>query len=247
MTGRYHVPPGFLFFSEATNRLAAGMWGGLPQPIPIRQTKQTNIADRYPWRRLSLGFGPWQEQARKRLTRAAMDGELPVYVMTENSEPVVVSTGVLAILPKSRGGLGDVSPRVPLKIAHESEALFRKLTTGYLVVRETDFSAWYEAEHAHGRWESQRSRKKIHGGRPPKQTPSLENTILRLVRDEEWRADAPISILYRILVEKSFDPPSPDTLARLIDRLHLKTGEPRLYRSKRRPPRPQRSRKTSAL
>jgi hypothetical protein len=287
-----HAPPGFLFFSEATNRLAAGMWGGLPQPIPIRQTKQTHIKDfhikdfekrtkrirkkgQHPWRRLSLGFGPWCEQARKRLTGAAIDEELLVYITAENAEPVVVPAGVLAILPKSRGGLGDIPFRVslktitaeiskpksathssiwPIRNARESEALFRMLTTGRLVVRETDFLAWYEAEHARGqwesqrsRWESQRSRKKIHGGRPPKQTKSLENTILGLVRDEEWRADTPISTLHRILVEKGLDPPSPDTLSRLIDRLHLKTGEPGLYRSKRRSPRPQRSRKTSAL
>src|SRR5260370_10148484 len=236
-----HAPPGFLFFLEATNRLAAGMWGGLPQPEPVREIKKTKIADfesndtvvfdlsdgppgggRYPWRRLSLGFGPWCEQARKRLTGAAIDEELLVYITAENAEPVVVPAGVLAILPKSRGGLGDIPFRVslktitaeiskpksathssiwPIRNARESEALFRMLTTGRLVVRETDFLAWYEAEHARGQWESQRSRKKILGGRPSKQTKSLENTILGLVRDEEWQADAPISTLHRILVE----------------------------------------------
>src|SRR5258708_3956354 len=121
-----HAPPGFLFFLEATNRFAAGMWGGLGD-IPFRVSLKT--------------------------------------ITAEISKPKSATHSSIW----------------PIRNARESEALFRMLTTGRLVVRETDFLAWYEAEHARGQWESQRSRKKILGGRPSKQTKSLENTILGLV------------------------------------------------------------------
>jgi len=225
-------PPGLLRFSEATNRLAAGMWGGLPRPLPVQQIKQTD-------RNVSVGFGPWGEQARQRLTRAAVDGELPVYVVAEGAERVVVPTDVLASLPKSRGGLSDIPSRVPLKVARRSDALFRILTTGCLVVGETEFLVWYKAERTRGQWSSQRSRAKLHGGRPTKQTERLSSSILTLVHDGKWRADAPIVVLHHILsAEEGLNVPSPDTLGRLIDRLFLETGEPGLHRPQRRSPKP---------
>ncbi len=35
------APRGFLRFSEAISRLEEGMWGGLPQPDPVRNIKRT--------------------------------------------------------------------------------------------------------------------------------------------------------------------------------------------------------------
>src|SRR5882672_10479680 len=68
------VPEGFLRFSEAVNRLAKGMWGGLQRPVPVATTK--HIAQN-----LSVGFGLWREQAGQRLRAVSLKGELLVYVI----------------------------------------------------------------------------------------------------------------------------------------------------------------------
>ena len=44
---------GFLRISDAVNRLANGMWGGLPRPVPVQAFKQTA-------KRASIGYGPWR-------------------------------------------------------------------------------------------------------------------------------------------------------------------------------------------
>jgi hypothetical protein len=161
------IPIGFLRFSEAANRLAEGMWGGVPPPAPVRQIKLVA-------RDLSVGFGPWQEEAQQRLTRAAVNGELLVYVLAMGPAPTVVPRSVLTVLPKSRGGLIDVHSRVNIKAvlnamdserldaiepernnAGENISLFRKLTTWHLVVSETRFRTWYQAEKTKGNWASQ--------------------------------------------------------------------------------------------
>jgi hypothetical protein len=67
------APDGFMFISDAIARLANAMWGGLRRPVPVRVMKRT-------YKRASIGFGPWREQAGQRLRIAAMDAELAVYV-----------------------------------------------------------------------------------------------------------------------------------------------------------------------
>ena len=34
------IPNGFLLISDAVNRLANGMWGGLPRPVAVRDIKR---------------------------------------------------------------------------------------------------------------------------------------------------------------------------------------------------------------
>lgn len=240
------IPIGFLRFSEAANRLAEGMWGGLPRPTPVGRIKLVA-------RDLSVGFGPWQEEARQRLTRAAVDGELLVYVLGMGPAPTVVPRSVLTVLPKSRGGLIDVHSRVNVRAVldamdserlHASEAegnkagenigLFRKLTTWHLVVSETGFLTWYQAERSKGKWASQRSRSKARGGRPTKQTEQLKSSILAHVHDGSWRGDRPITDLHRLLIDDGVCV-SPDTLKRLVDRVFTETGEPGLRTKRRRP------------
>jgi hypothetical protein len=239
-----HLPDGNLRFSDAANRLAEGMWGGLRRPAPIVTIKQAD-------RRLSVGFGPWREQARSRLTSAAVQGELVVYVFAkpqvrskqralkrrppEKIEPVVVPVSVLKRLLTSRCGLPDHPIRPSIKTADGNERLFALLTGGLLVVRERDFNVWYRSERAKSKWASQRAKSKVGNGRPTLQTEAIRNAVLALVHDGEWTAAAGIMKLHRLLVALGrSDVPSVDTLARLVDQLHRETGEVGLLRTTRR-------------
>jgi hypothetical protein len=225
------MPEDYLPLSHATNRLADGMWGGLPRPEPVVALKQGQ-------QKLSVGFGPWREQAAECLRTAAIKGELVVYVVAEDqshiptgqslaqAEPVVVPVGILSRLLTSRGGLPDHPIR-----ALGNGKMFALLKAGLLVLRTRDFEAWYQLERAKGKWASQRSRKKSPEGRPTKQTEALRNAVLGLVRDLKWSGRAGISALHRLLIASGrSDVPSPDTLARLVDQMHQETGEAGLRR-----------------
>jgi hypothetical protein len=231
------IRPGFLRLSKATARLEAGMWGALSRPIPVVEIKRAD-------RDASVGSGPWREAARRRLGDAAKDGELQVYVIAEGAEPEAVPSAVLAGMPTSRGGFGDVASRTTVRsilAAGGSETLFTMLSSGYLAVSEAAFSTWYQAERRRGRWASQRSRSKSRGGRPTKQTEHIRSRILKLVYKGTWRAETPIADLHRILsADADSKVPSPDTLARLVDQLFAETGESGLLRVRRRPPQAQR-------
>jgi hypothetical protein len=74
------VPDGFQRFSDAVNRLAEGMWGGLRQPFPVSDVKRTS-------KNASVILGPRREQAGQRLTAAAIAAELPVYLFPESNSP----------------------------------------------------------------------------------------------------------------------------------------------------------------
>ena len=108
------------------------------------------------------------------------------------------------------------------------------LGAGSLVVAESEFCQWKEAEYNKGRWPSQRSRSKHGEGRPTKQTESLRNAVLARVNDGSWRSPQSINSLRRLLIDSGRDGvPSADTLARLVDNLHEETGDPDLRRVKR--------------
>jgi hypothetical protein len=47
------LPDGYILFSAAVTRLAEGIWGGLPQPEPLRAIK--TVAEEG-----SIGFGVWR-------------------------------------------------------------------------------------------------------------------------------------------------------------------------------------------
>jgi hypothetical protein len=234
------APKGYLRISHATNRLEDGMWGGLPRPEPVVTFKQGQ-------QKLSVGFGPWREKAAERLMAAAVGGELAVYVIAQPQrgfrkrklrklpreviEPVVVPVGALSRLMTSHGGLPDHAIRPTIMTTRGDAVLLGLLITGLLVVRTNDFDAWYQSERAKGKWASQRSRTKSPEGRPTKQTESLRNAVLGLVRDLKWDGKAGIAALHRLLVASGrSDVPSPDTLARLVDQMHSETGEAGLRR-----------------
>jgi hypothetical protein len=234
------MPEDYLRMSHATNRLEDGMWGGLPRPEPVVAFKQGQ-------QKLSVGFGPWREKAAERLTAAVIKGELTVYAVAkphdlskrskltgrarEEIEPVAIPVGILNRLMTSRGGLPDHAIRPSIRTAGGDESLLALLVTGLLVVRTNDFEAWYRSEQAKGRWASQRSRKKSPEGRPTKQTETLRNAVLGLVRDLKWNGEASIAALRRLLVASGrSEIPSPDTLARLVDQMYREAGETGLRR-----------------
>jgi hypothetical protein len=62
----------------------------------------------------------------------------------------------------------------------------------------------------------------------------MSNAVLGFVHHEEWRAQDGIAKLHRKLAASGrAGVPSPDTLARFVDRLHRETGDPALSRSVR--------------
>jgi hypothetical protein len=237
------VPEGFLRVSDAVGLLAAGMWGGLPRPAPVQAIKRK-------FKKLSVGFGPWREQAGQCLRSAAVKGKLPIYVAAEHqvapsapaaapsssgtTNPIAVCASVVRQLVTRRGSLPDHPIRPSVKTVAGDMRLLNLLTFGVLLVRASEFARWYRSERAKGKWRSQRSRSTAAVGRPAKQSDRMRNAIIALVRDGKWSAEGGIAKLQRLLCASGrYDVPSPDTLARVVDELHQETGEPEYFRPKR--------------
>jgi hypothetical protein len=248
------VSADFLPLSEAVNRLTDGMWGGLQRPEPVVLIKQS-------YKKLSVGFGPWREKAGRLLRVAAVKRKLAIYILAKNQvryddhdltgdtsanpEPTSVPVPVIKRLILSRGTLPDHPIRPSMQTAEGNENLFALLTVGLLVVRASDFDVWYHSERAKGRWPSQRSKERKNG-RPTRQTEAFENAVLALVNDLKWSGKDGIATLHRLLIASGrSDVPSQDTVARLVDQLHRKTGDMKLLRVAR--VRQKQTRLTSAL
>jgi hypothetical protein len=246
------VPEEFLLFSDAINRLAEGIWGGLPSPLPVARIKRAHKKE-------SVGFANWRERAGQQLTESALTGAPTIYVFVSTqaasnkhgvaqasslaTEPVRIPVKVRSRLLLSHGSLPDRPIRPSIKTSDGDEKLFALLRSGVLVVRKTEFGDWYRSERARGRWPSQRSPspKRRSVGRPSKQT-DLRNAVLALAREGAWNGRDPITNLprdpitnlHRHLVRSGRpDVPSCDTLARLVDQLHDETGELELWRFRR--------------
>jgi hypothetical protein len=234
-------PTEFLPISECVNRLVQGMWGNAPRAEPLREIKQVE-------RDLSVGFGPRREDAATLLRAAALQGTLPTYVRPRSTtvadaqspvEAQQVSPELLKRIVPIQEGLPDHPTHIRRKPAADGPdvvALLLLLRHGELVVRQSDFSDWYKRQRAKGSWSSQHNKKVSRRGRPTKDSESLRNAILGLVRDGAWRAVDGMPKLRRLLMEKGYESPSSDTLARGVDRLHRLTGEPELRRRVRRRP-----------
>jgi hypothetical protein len=67
------IPNGFLRLSDAVSLLAQGIWGGLRRPIPVRKLKRK-------YKKASVGFGRWREEAGKLLTTAVVRGKVALYM-----------------------------------------------------------------------------------------------------------------------------------------------------------------------
>jgi hypothetical protein len=243
--GNQLVPDGFLIISEAVNRLANGMWGGRPRPVPVQKIKAKRE-----YKRGSIGFGPWRDVAAECFRAAALKGDLVICVTASRQRklkvrcarhrpppdlhPLPVPTSVLQRLLRSRGGLPDHPIRPTLKTADGKETLLALLTSGLLVVRKREFLGWYREERAKHKWASQKAAIGRGRGRPTKRTKRFKNAVLTLVRDGAWSAKDTFTKLRRLLLARGHsDAPSVDTLARLVRDLHRETGIPELFRRPR--------------
>jgi hypothetical protein len=233
---RTKVPKGYILFSEAIRKLAISMWGGLRRPDELQKVKQIFKKAGEPNTRIE--WGRWREKAADRLTQTALEGKLVVYVTHQDQDTPTCSMApskVLRQLIASRSSLPDHAIRPSIKACHGDRTLFELLKTGCLVVDETEFSRWQQAEYRRGKWPSQRSRKKAGTGRPGKQTDALRNAILARVRDGVWIGHQSIVSLRQLLIDSGRDDvPSADTLARLVDELHDEIGDAELRRPARR-------------
>jgi hypothetical protein len=214
------------------------MWGGLPRPLLVQELKQKH--------KLSVRFGPWKEQAGKRLTAAAIRGELPIYVFRDrgrqpkgrsalSAELIVrVPAAVVGRLIASRGALPDHPIRPSLKAAGNNMELFVLLEGGLLVVQIKEFEKWYRAERKRGKWPSQKSRVRAGPGRPTKQTYRLRNAVVALVSNQLWNLKDGLNKLRRLLVANDYsEVPTPATLGSLVDQIFRETGDIQFRRIKR--------------
>ena len=149
--------------------------------------------------------------------------------------PVIEKKASIGFGPRrERAGQRLTAAVTTIKTAEGDVKLLGLLTVGVLIIRARDFDAWYRSERAKGKWPSQRSKLKIGGGRPTKQVERLRKAVIKLVHDGKWSGKASIAKLNRLLIDSGgFEVPSPDTLARLVERLHAETGEAEFFRAKR--------------
>jgi hypothetical protein len=231
----------FLLVSECVNQVVQGMWGNAPRPEPVRAIKRIE-------RDRSVGFGPRKEYAAALLRADALQGALPIYVCPR---PTVGAQGRSPVEPRRvppellkralpvRRGLPDHPTHVRCIGVPESpydDDLFFLLRHGQLVVRRSDFIDWYKHKRAKGNWPSQTNKASSRRGRPTAGSETLRNAILALVHEGAWQATDGMPNLRRLLIERGHKPPSCDTLARSIDRLHRLTGESPLRRKVRKSP-----------
>jgi hypothetical protein len=227
------LPAGYLRISEGVELLAQGMWGGLRRPDPVRDLKK-----RYRGA-ISVTFDPWKQKAGKRLTLAAVDEDIPVYVFwrpyTETTDPefeiMRVPGSTLERLIRVRGKLPD-HPRASMRVVEKNEKLYRALNTGILIIRKRDFDAWYRRERQKGRWPSQRGKLEKEG-RPSRQTERLRKAVVAIMQDGKMTI---AELRRRLIGSGRSDVPSADTLARLVDELYRETGEAKFRRLRRARP-----------
>jgi hypothetical protein len=242
-TEKQHPPQGYLLLSEAYARHHAGAWGGFQSFPPAEALRKKHIP--------SVGFGARRTYAAQPVTAAVRHRNLRVYVVADpnlgpnidrprwpvasTKEPVIMPADVLRRLITPRDMVPDHAICPTLKIAGGDSNLYVLLRVGTLVVQEVEFEDWYRSQRSKGRWPSQQSRSKRTPGRPTKQTESLKNAVLMLVRDQAWKIKDGIAKLRSLILERGEpkDVPSADTLERFVSRLYLETGDPAFRRVSR--------------
>jgi hypothetical protein len=239
-------PPGYVTISESVNRLEKGMFAQLPRPVLVHEVKKHPDIGRD----ASIGFGPWRDQAAKSIRDAAIAGHLMVCCAIVD-ESRAVDEGSIDSVPKEalklvipvHSGLPDYAVHVyrPQPGSSISSRLLAKLRKSIMLLSRVEFDAWYEAERRKTNWPAQSQSKAAKVGRP-RAGELVPNRVRRLVEQNKWSATAPITALQRLLMEMTpLEIVSDDSLARIVDRLFLHTGDSRFQRHKRRS-----SRKTPA-
>jgi hypothetical protein len=233
------IPSGYMLLSGAVASLEDGMFGGMARPEMVRQVKKDLP-------RLSVGFGPRRQQAAARLYEVLVGGELPTYVefwpeTSDRLEPQLLPVApiILKSLPRSRSGLRD-RVRVPTSLLRTGAVdgeLFRALSSGRLLLKQSEFEKWYRRERDRGTWPSQRERKQRRVGRPSKHA-VLHSSIVALVNSGRWNGNNnTVAELAAMISEISHAPAvSHDTVARAVDHLFREGGDERLRRRPRKKP-----------
>jgi hypothetical protein len=242
-TENQYPPRGYLLLSEAYARHHAGVWGGFQSFPPAQAMRRKH--------KTSVGFGARRTYAAQPVTAAVRHGNLRVYLVADpnlgpsfdrinwpvapTKEPVHVPKDVLRRLIAPRDVLPDHALCPTLKIAGGDSNIYVLLRVGAFVVQEREFEDWYRSQRSKGKWPSQQSRSKRTAGRPTKQTESLKNAVLTLVRDQAWSIKDGIPTLRSLILKRGEpkDVPSADTLERLVSRLYLETGDPAFRRVSR--------------
>lgn len=214
--------------------------------LEFRMRKSATVVLR-PEHRESIGYGAWKDHAGKTLSTAALKGRLTVYAFasapdmasdSDISKPVVIPRDVLRRMVLRRGCLPDRAIQPSHKMTNYNNALLKLLSQGVLLVCAQEFNEWYRGERNKGTWASQGKRKRPRCGRPVKLTNYLETVITNLMQATQKQAtQMSVAALHRQLIVKGCTyVPSQDTLARILDQLHRKTGDPSLRRNKRSRP-----------
>jgi hypothetical protein len=242
-----------MLLSEAHRRLRDGMYGNLSPPAPLVESRKRE----HPWRP-RIRWGPHLSRASQTIRGAAIDGGLTLYAMSASVMPQLkngrldaasiedtlrfpVPRELVGRLITSRGGLPDH----PIAVSRSrklrdfaSEEFLLHLAQSVLVVKRSEFEAWYRSERRRQRWPSQRpnvqGHKRRRAGRP--KLDDLKITILQHVRDREtWSGKQPIGELIEQLRwhHPHVRVPSYNTFRRIIDELQEETGEPRLIRQRK--------------
>lgn len=236
--------PGYLLLSEATRQLALGMFGGKGKP----SLEPAILDEAGP----SVSYGPRMEAARAEMYKAVTTGRLAVVTfLPETGESLGlddplplrrfdVTPAILQTFIRSRGGLSDrpwlFTSAYRMGAAH-LPGLTQALNATGLMVEAGDFKRWYELVRAKGRWPSQIGRKRRGPGAPMKQSQGLINAIEARLNDGRWTGSAGIAALHRSLATTfGQETPSDDTLARLVRRMMLVSGDVRLRLKPRRKP-----------
>jgi hypothetical protein len=227
------------------------MWAGVGCVEVVTQL----LNDRHESGKRNAGFSPRRQAVSTSLKKAFVSGKLTLFVLTgEASRSYCQKQQVPSCprnpvpLPKELLGcvfVDDDHGRLPRTFAIRpsrklaaSDRLFAVLNCCHdLVVRKDDVRRWFRLERKKRRWPSQETayatpkRKPV--GRPSKLDAALNAAILTIAAKKGWTGARPITELHRLLASQGLLVPSVDALARGVDALFAKLGEPALARRRR--------------
>jgi hypothetical protein len=233
------------------SQTARGNVRNLSPPAPLVESRKRNPGARISW-------GPRLSRASELVRGAVISGGLTLCAMRAGLMPRLkngsldaasiedtlrfpVPCSAIRFLITSRGGLPDhpiaVSRSRKLRKFASEESLLR-LAQSVLVIKRSEFEAWYRNERCRQPWPSQRpnvqGHKRRRAGRP--KLNDLKITILQHVRDRgKWSGKQPVRELMEQLklAHPNVHFPSYNTFRRIIDKLHDETGDPRLIRRRK--------------
>ena len=151
-------------------------------------------------------------------------------------EPELLAPDLLRLIIPVRGGLPDhpVHVRRAPPGSTINRSVLRRVKIGRLLVMRAEFDGWYRREKLKRKWPSQKESKLPRPGRP-RANELWTGRVEKFAYDNDWTARQPIVVLKSMLAgHYDSEPPSDDTLARLVDRIFQETGDSRFRRKKRR-------------